>query len=383
MNILIYDLNGSFLTFDIEYYLKVLGHNCKNILRLVYDKYGDEEFASEMRKELTENHFDLIFTTNYYPIVARVCKEKEIPYYSWTYDSPPEIYSTETMDYLTNHIFFFTKYDSERFQSLGLDNVHYLPLAVNTKRLSSIKKCNEYISDIALVGGLYHSKFLNYRSIMSPEQQQYIDAVIHVQLSHSGSTVVDAALNDEFIEGVCAHYRSISEGAVQPDKAALFYSLCAHLTHLDRVTLLSLCGKRGYDTRLYYGKIKPEDKEILEKNGVNVEGFVSYTDQMPAVFKSARINLNSTLRANRTGIPLRVVDVLGAGGFLLTNIQSEMLDFFKEDELATYETTAEAIEKISFYLENEDLRHTTAAKGHERILKDFTYEDRLSRMLAN
>jgi spore maturation protein CgeB len=104
---------------------------------------------------------------------------------------------------------------------------------------------------------------------------------------------------------------------------------------------------------------------------------------MPAVFKSARINLNSTLRANRTGIPLRVVDVLGAGGFLLTNIQSEMLDFFKEDELATYETTAEAIEKISFYLENEDLRHTIAAKGHERILKDFTYEDRLSRMLAN
>ncbi len=140
MNILIYDLHGSFLTYDIKFYLKKMGHNCKNILRVVHDKYGDEEFAFEMKKELTDNHYDIIFTTNYYPIIARVCKEKEIPYYSWTYDSPPEIYSAETMEYCTNHIFFFTKYDAERFQSLGLENVHYLPLAVNTDRLSQTKK---------------------------------------------------------------------------------------------------------------------------------------------------------------------------------------------------------------------------------------------------
>ncbi len=217
---------------------------------------------------------------------------------------------------------------------------------------------------------------------MSPEQQQYVDAVIQVQLTHSGSAVVDAALNDDFIEGVWTHYRSLSNSAVQPDKSVLFYSLCAHLTHLDRVTLLSLCGKRGYDTRLYFGKIKPEDKAILEKNGVKIEGFVSYMDEMPSVFKSARINLNPTLRANRTGIHLRVVDVLGSGGFLLTNIQSEMQDFLKEDELATYKDTEDAVEKISFYLKHEDLRNKIAAKGHERILKDFTYEDRLNRMLS-
>lgn len=383
VNILIYDLNGSLLTYDIEYFFRKMGHSCKNILRPVYDKYADEEFVLEMEKELSGTHYDLIFTTNYYPVVARVCYEQKIPYYSWTYDSPPEIYSTETMEYPTNHIFFFSKYDYQKFSGLGLDNVHYLPLAVNTERLSKISKRDDYASDVALVGGLYKSEFLEYREIMSAEQQQYIDAVIQVQLMHSGSTVVDAALNDEFIEGVCAHYRSLSNVAVQPNKDVLFYSLCAHLTHLDRVTILSLSGKRGFDTRLYYGKARPADREILEKNSVKIHGFVRYMDEMPAVFKSTKISINSTLRANRTGIPLRVVDVLGTGGFLLTNLQSEMLDFFKEDELATYETSEDAIEKISFYLKNDDVREKIAVKGYERVLRDFSYEDRLSRMLEN
>lgn len=52
----------------------------------------------------------------------------------------------------------------------------------------------------------------------------------------------------------------------------------------------------------------------------------------------------------------------------MTNLQSEMLNFFKEDELATFETTEEAIEKIEFYLKNGDLRNQFAIKGHTLVL---------------
>ena len=43
-----------------------------------------------------------------------------------------------------------------------------------------------------------------------------------------------------------------------------------------------------------------------------------------------------TIRNIRTGIPLRVWDILGAGGFLLTNYQIELTDYFKNEESIVY-----------------------------------------------
>ena len=37
------------------------------------------------------------------------------------------------------------------------------------------------------------------------------------------------------------------------------------------------------------------------------------------MFANSKVNLNITLRNIKTGIPLRALDIMGAGGFLLTN----------------------------------------------------------------
>jgi spore maturation protein CgeB len=103
---------------------------------------------------------------------------------------------------------------------------------------------------------------------------------------------------------------------------------------------------------------------------------------MPTVFKSAKINLNPTLRANRTGIPLRVVDVLGSGGFLLTTHQAEMDDFFDSDEIIYYENAEEALDKVQYYLAHEEERIKIARSGYERIKKDFSFPDRIAKMFS-
>ena len=43
-----------------------------------------------------------------------------------------------------------------------------------------------------------------------------------------------------------------------------------------------------------------------------------------------------TIRNIRTGIPLRVWDILGAGGFLLTNFQVELPDYFENGKDIVY-----------------------------------------------
>ncbi len=382
MNILLLDLFGSFLTGDMLYCIKKLGHSCKSVQFILEDKEGNDEFSSFMKKELSDGSFDMVLTTNYYPAVARICYVNNISYAAWVYDSPPEIQSLETLSFTTNRIFFFCKYDYETYKNQGFDNVYYLPLGANIERLSSFRAAGEYKCDVSLVGGLYHSdSYLGLKAIMTPEQQQFLEAMVKVQLKHSGSRVLDSALTEGFVEEICRHYRNLSELAVQPNKAQLFYSICTHITHMERLALLRLSAGKGHSTRLYASSVTDQNRSLLTSQGVEICGPVNYSMEMPQVFLDSRINLNPTLRANRTGIPLRVVDVLGVGGFLLTTHQAELDDFFFEDEIATYECVEEAIEKIDYYLSHESERILLAAKGHARAKKDFSFEDRIKAIL--
>ncbi|WP_155838491.1 glycosyltransferase family protein [Butyrivibrio proteoclasticus] len=383
MNVLLLDMFGSFLIGDMCYCFDKLGVHYHYIQHLLKNKERDEGFEKRISGELRKCSYDMVFSTNYYPILARICYGEGVPYCAWEYDSPPEITSLETLDYPTNRIFFFCRFDYEKFRNeYGLDTVYYLPLGVNIERLQKIKPDLRYESDVSLVGGLYDSEsFLELRSIMSPEQQQLMDAVVNVQLQHSGSTVLDAALTDEIVRQICEHYRSLSDKAIQPTKEQLFFSLSSHITHMERLALLRISATKGYDTRLYIPSVSDANKELLTKCGVKICGAVSYDQEMPQVFKSCKINLCPTVRANRTGIPLRIVDVLGAGGFLLSSHQAELDDFFEKDELATYECVEEAMDKISFYLTHENERLKVAGKAHERVEKDFRFEDRVKVIL--
>ena len=60
-------------------------------------------------------------------------------------------------------------------------------------------------------------------------------------------------------------------------------------------------------------------------------GIVSYTAEMPDIFHTTKINLNITLRSITSGIPLRAIDILGCGGFLLSNYQPELCEYFTPD----------------------------------------------------
>ena len=385
MNVLIYDLFGSFQIKDMEYCLKKLGHKCITRFYPVKDRYHDEDFSFVINKDLAENEIDLVCTTNYYPVVSLPCKEKNIPYFSWVYDSPADLPSIETMDFPTNHIFFFSRYEYQHYKNdLGLDTVYYLPLAANVERLSTIgPNPKKFSSDVSLVGGLYFSDtFYSLKAIMSPEQQKYMDAIVAVQMKKSGSFVIDSALTNDFIGDVNSYFKSQSETAIQPSKDQLFFSVCAHLTHLDRLVLLNMCGERGFDTRLYIAEINDQDRQLLSSHNISINGPVSYHEEMPQVFKSCKINLNPTTRANRTGIPLRVVDVLGCGGFLITNHQPEMDVFFDPDDIVTYESAEDAIEKIDYYLRHDNERMKIAQKGFERVSKDFNFMTRVQEMLS-
>lgn len=58
---------------------------------------------------------------------------------------------------------------------------------------------------------------------------------------------------------------------------------------------------------------------------------------------------------------------MGAGGFVLTNYQEEILDYFEDGkDLIIYENIADLKNKIGYYLAHEEERKQIAQKGYKK-----------------
>ena len=99
------------------------------------------------------------------------------------------------------------------------------------------------------------------------------------------------------------------------------YFLCRKISSNERLSLLKAASEQ-YSLKLY------THQKCKELPNAEFMGTVDYYDTMPLIFQNSRINLNITLKSIQTGIPLRCMDIMGSGGFLLSNFQSDFLDYF-------------------------------------------------------
>ena len=97
------------------------------------------------------------------------------------------------------------------------------------------------------------------------------------------------------------------------------------------------------------------------------------------ICRNSKINLNITLRSIKSGIPLRGMDIMGAGGFLMSNYQEDFFDFFVPGEdMVLYESEEDLICKCRYYLDHDDEREAIARSGSEKIAEHHTYDVRFN-----
>ena len=114
---------------------------------------------------------------------------------------------------------------------------------------------------------------------------------------------------------------------------------------------MKLLGSR-FPVNLYTGS---NTKGLPVING----GTVKTLTEMPLIFHYSKINLNITSKSIRSGLPLRIFDILGCGGFLLTNYQPELSDYFTPGyDLVCYSSEDELSKKpnIIFLTKKKGLR---------------------------
>ncbi len=382
MHILTIDV-GSYTHLDFLSKLGKLGYSYKNIEyrfeRNNWDlKYHNEEFESLFRKEL-ENRYDCVFTTNFYPIIARICHEKGIKYLAWSYDSPMNLPGCEEMEHDTNYVFLFDRAEAVKYQKMGYGHFYHLPLAVNCDRLDLIKSEELYKTDVSMLGQLYESTLPALKSIMTPLHREFVDKLVQTQLKVYGNWFVDDMLTDSIINDMNAHFRSLSSDAIQIEKAQLSFSIAQQITYFERVSLLLLLRKMGYKVDLYTKELNDSEKELL--GDIRVHPPIAYIQEMPKLFKSSKINLNATLKNITSGISLRVLDIMGCCGFVLTNYQPEIEEYFDDGvNVVMYNSLEEAADKAKYFLSHDTERERIAFHGYEKVRNGFSYEKRISEM---
>jgi spore maturation protein CgeB len=101
------------------------------------------------------------------------------------------------------------------------------------------------------------------------------------------------------------------------------------------------------------------------------------SDEIPIIFNNSIISLNFSNSNGENQIKARVFEVMGSGGFLLTEKAKNLDKILTNNEISVFDNIDTCIEKIGYYLNNLELRNEVALSGFDKIKKSHTYVSRM------
>lgn len=205
------------------------------------------------------------------------------------------------------------------YQLLGCSQVHYLPLAVNTKVFHFNRKNDSFLFDVCFMGTAWNDRISLFDQIAP-------------FLSKKNALIVGPNWNR------MKNYHLLSDKirleVLSPEVSAFF------INHSKIV----INNHRSYD-----------DNTVFSKN----------SNKLPAL-----------------SINPRTFEISACCAFQISDIRQRLKCYFEQGkEIETYSSHSELMEKIDYYLEHEDERNLIARRGHCKSLKYHSYEHRLSTLL--
>lgn len=343
------------------------------------------ECVSIVSPKLMNNNYTFVFTINFFPWLSDVCQIVNVVYISLIVDSPVlELYS-KSLSNSVNRVFLFDKMLFNEFEPYNKEHIFHIPLATNVRRNdeviknASAQENRKFTSDISFIGSTYQEKCPFNRAILPEYEKGYVDGIINAQLGVYGYNFIEDMLTDDMTERLLncipQHYE-FPEGCRANNKALLAQEyLSVKVAEQERLRLLKMLSD-SFNVDIYTGSDTSSMPHIHNK------GFAKSLTEMPVIFHNSKINLNITAKSIRSGLSLRIFDVLGCGGFLITNYQAELPEFFEiGKDLVAYESENHLKELCAYYLTHDDERNEIARHGYETVVNNHTYDIRMLQII--
>lgn len=389
---------------DIIKTLKKQGHLVDVLAFPISNHISDPKFSPILKKRLREHACDLVFSVNFYAVIAEICFQEHVRYAAWTCDTPLLSMLHPSVQYPTSHIFTFDRAEYEKFHRQGLPRLHYLPLAgmedgsiqpfpspdaassADARPASSPGSLSipDFRYEISFVGSLYEKNRYEDMCLALPDRLRgYMDAIIEAGRHISGSDFISRMLTEDILTEVSRHVSvagdALSEDALRIhfETAVLSYKIAAD-ARMDALWLLSQCHPVDLFTST------PHDHPILadwDLANLSLHPPVDYRQELPQTFRQSKINLNFTIPNITDGIPLRIFDILSCGGFLLTDGRDALEDMFQDgQDLVIFHGMEDMMKKAGYYLSHPEEREAIARRGMEKVRSLHTYDIRLAEL---
>ena len=346
-----------------------------------------EETVRAVTTLLQKEAFLFVFSINFFPAVSESCQLFQIPYVCWVVDCPVMELFSPALKNNCNRVFLFDRAQYRYFRPVNREGIFHLPLATNTDRWdyeitnATVRDRIQYAADVSFVGSLYSEKNpMRTLAGVSEYGKGYLDALTDAQMKVYGGNFIEDALTVNMINEFDALIPEQRKQYCKDNPGALRYLIAhqyigAEIAEKERRRLLTLLA-RNHTISLY------TRSDVSCMDGVKNCGGVKTLTEMPMVFHFSRVNLNITIRSIQTGLSLRLFDICGCGGFLLTNYQEELEELYTPGEEAeVYASEEELLDKADFYLAHEDAGKRIAGNGYIRTKETHNYPVRLGTMI--
>ncbi|MBQ8822688.1 MAG: glycosyltransferase [Lachnospiraceae bacterium] len=338
-----------------------------------------------INRSIQKVHPVFIFSINFFPAIAEICHIHKILYLCWTVDSPVLELFSKSIQYDTNRIFLFDKAQYERFHPYNPGCIFHLPLASDVDTFdvvtATITEADiaRFSCDISFVGSLYNEKNPLRKIVLDDYTNGYIHGTVEAAMEIYGYNFMEEVVTEHLVNSIRSadsSFYTASNLIANPDKYIVAHSyLGLHAAEIERIRTLNKLAEH-FSVDLY----TRSDTSAL--NGVRVHDGIATLTEMPKAFHLSKINLNMTIKPIQTGLPLRIFDICGCGGFLMTNYQAELTDYFEiGTDIEAYTSTDELVDKCAYYLSHEEERRQIALNGYQKVKSLHTYQNRLLQML--
>ncbi len=137
--------------------------------------------------------------------------------------------------------------------------------------------------------------------------------------------------------------------------------------------------KKGISVKIYGNKVSYIKNTFLDKYFMNeyVTG-----KRKAELFYGSKIVLNNFHYAEIESVNCKFFEIAGSGGVQLCDDNQVVSEFFeKDEEVFTFKTNDEAVEKIKYLLDNPEVRYNASLKVYEKSIKEHTYEKRIEQVI--
>lgn len=369
--------------FDIPWTLMELKHDVSILEEYAFDPLEDNPPAyAAFERKLMKYTYDFVISYLFFPKISDICERLSINYISWIYDSPLVSLFHPSICNHHNYIFIFDRTEYLRLSENNIPHLYYLPLGANLSRTGALNITREdernYSCDISFIGNLYEENTYNSIIHLFPEHLALeIKTYLMKNLCNWHMVKPWPATSPAVTEFIEQTLQGGNWNQWDIDNSCYFgiLILTRKLAEMDRITVLNTLAEH-YPVELY------TNSNTNHLSGVHINKSVDYYTDMNKIFYLSKINLNITLPSIETGLPQRIFDIMGSGGFVLTNYQAEIEDLFTiGHEIEVFHDLQELLEKCAYYLTHEKERLTIAMNGYMKVRDHYSYTQRIQQIL--